>query len=82
MKVGLYLPFTNETSNISRNNYNQWLLKQIMCCQNKLLYNKDEITVAAMILKVASYDDKEKIQESCKLDNALSLTIFKINTSQ
>jgi len=34
------------------------------------------------ILKVASYDDKEKIQESCKLDNAISLTIFKINTSQ
>jgi hypothetical protein len=34
------------------------------------------------ILKVASYDDKEKIQGSCKLDNALSLTIFKINTSQ
>jgi hypothetical protein len=41
-------------------------------------YTKDEITVAVMILKVATYDDKEKKQESCKLDNALSLAIFKI----
>jgi hypothetical protein len=51
MKMGLYLPFTNETSSVSRNSYNQLLLKQIMCFLNKLIYNEGEITVEIMYLE-------------------------------